>query len=130
MRFSLTREVLLKPMAQAVNAVERRHTLPILSNLLVRVQGGQLELTGTDVEVETVSRVTAEETEAGETTVPARKLFEIVRALPDGSRVTVSQREDKVTVQAGRSRFTLTSLPANDFPSLDEVEATDRVQVP
>lgn len=130
MRFSLQREVLLKPLAQVVNVVERRHTLPILSNLLVRVQGGQLELTGTDVEVEMVSRVAAEETESGETTVPARKLFEIVRALPDGSRVMVSQREDKVTVQAGRSRFTLTSLPANDFPSLDEMEATDRVQVP
>ena len=66
----------------------------------------------------------------GEITIPARKLFEIVRALPDGSKVTVSQSGDKVTVQAGRSRFTLASLPANDFPSVDEVEATERVRVP
>ena len=65
----------------------------------------------------------------GEITIPARKLFEIVRALPDGSKVTVSQNGDKVTVQAGRSRFSLASLPANDFPSIDEFEATDRVSV-
>src|SRR5690606_20813478 len=70
-----------------------------------------------------------EEAQDGETTIPARKLFEIVRALPDGSRITVSQSGDKVTVQAGRSRFTLSSLPANDFPSVDEVEATERVTV-
>lgn len=130
MRFSLQREVLLKPLAQVANVVERRHTLPVLANLLVRVQSGQLALTGTDLEVEMVSRIAVEDAEDGETTIPARKLFEIVRALPDGSRVTLSQRDDKVTVQAGRSRFTLTCLPANDFPSLDEVDATDRVQVP
>lgn len=130
MRFSLQREVLLKPLTQVVNVVERRHTLPILANLLVRVQSGVLALTGTDLEVEMVSRIAVEESEDGETTVPARKLFEIVRALPDGSRVTLAQRDDKVTVQAGRSRFTLTCLPANDFPALDEVDATDKVRVP
>ena len=130
MRFSLQREVLLKPLAQVVNVVERRHTLPILANLLVRVQADQLALTGTDLEVEMVSRVAVDEAEDGETTLPARKLFDIVRALPDGSRVTVSVRSDKATVQAGRSRFTLSCLPANDFPALDEVDAADRVQVP
>src|SRR3546814_12427631 len=62
--------------------------------------------------------------------LPARKLFVIVRALPDGSKVAVSQTGDKVIVQAGRSRFTLASLSANDFPSVDEVEATERVSVP
>jgi len=130
MRFSLQREVLLKPLAQVVNVVERRQTLPVLANLLVRVQGGQLSLTGTDLEVEMVSRTTVEDAQDGETTIPARKLFEIVRALPDGSKVTVSQTGDKVNVQAGRSRFSLASLPANDFPSVDEVEATERVSVP
>ena len=130
MRFSLQREVLLKPLAQVVNVVERRHTLPILANLLVRVQAGQLSMTGTDLEVEMVSRVMVEDAEDGETTLPARKLFDIVRALPDGSRVTLSLRNDKATVQAGRSRFTLSCLPANDFPALDEVDTADRVQVP
>ncbi len=130
MRFSLQREVFLKPLAQVVNVVERRQTLPVLANLLVQVKGGQLSLTGTDLEVEMVSRVAVDDAQDGETTIPARKLFEIVRALPDGSKVTVSQTAEKITVQAGRSRFTLASLPANDFPSIDEVEATERVRVP
>ena len=130
MRFSLQREVFLKPLAQVVNVVERRQTLPVLANLLVQVEGGQLSLTGTDLEVEMVARHAVEDAQDGETTIPARKLFDIVRALPDGSKVTVSQSGDKITVQAGRSRFTLSSLPANDFPSVDEVEATERVAVP
>ena len=130
MRFSLQREAFLKPLAQVVNVVERRQTLPVLANLLVQVRDGQLALTGTDLEVEMISRIAVEDAQDGETTIPARKLFEIVRALPDGSRVTVSQSAEKVTVQAGRSRFTLATLPANDFPSLDDVEATERVRVP
>ena len=129
MRFSLQREVLLKPLAQVVNVVERRQTLPVLANLLARVEGELLSLTGTDLEVEMVARTKVDDAEAGETTIPARKLFEIVRALPDGSKVTISQVGDKVTVSAGRSRFTLASLPANDFPALDEVDATERVRV-
>ncbi|HBM64752.1 MAG TPA: DNA polymerase III subunit beta [Pseudomonas sp.] len=130
MRFTLQREAFLKPLAQVVNVVERRQTLPVLANFLVQVQGGQLSLTGTDLEVEMVSRIAVEDAQDGETTIPARKLFEIIRALPDGSRVTVSQTGEKITVQAGRSRFTLATLPANDFPSVDEVEATERVAVP
>ncbi len=130
MRFSLQREVLLKPLAQVVNVVERRHTLPVLANLLVRVNGGQLALTGTDLEVEMVARTAVEDAQDGEITIPARKLFDIIRALPDGSRVTISHGSDKVTVQAGRSRFSLATLPANDFPSLDEVDATEQVSVP
>jgi DNA polymerase-3 subunit beta len=91
MRFSLQREVFLKPLAQVVNVVERRQTLPVLANLLVQVKAGQLSLTGTDLEVEMVSRIGVDDAQDGETTIPARKLFEIVRALPDGSKVTVSQ---------------------------------------
>ncbi len=129
MRFTLQREAFLKPLAQVVNVVERRQTLPVLANFLVQVQNGQLSLTGTDLEVEMVSRIAVEDALDGETTIPARKLFEIIRALPDGSRITVSQTGDKITVQAGRSRFTLATLPSNDFPSVDEVEATERVAI-
>ena len=129
MRFSLQREAFLKPLAQVVNVVERRQTLPVLANFLVQVSNGQLSLTGTDLEVEMVSRIAVEDAQDGETTIPARKLFDIVRALPDGSRITVSQTGDKVTVQAGRSRFTLSTLPSNDFPAVDEVEATDRIAI-
>lgn len=129
MRFSLQREALLKPLAQVVNVVERRQTLPVLANLLLQVSDNRISLTGTDLEVEMISRADAQDTEAGETTIPARKFFDIVRALPDGSKVTVSQAGDKITVQTGRSRFSLSSLPANDFPSIDEVDATEHVQV-
>lgn len=129
MRFTLQREALLKPLAQVVNVIERRQTLPVLANFLVQVQDGQLSLTGTDLEVEMIARAAVEDAQDGETTIPARKLFEIVRALPDGSKVTVSQSGEKVSVQAGRSRFTLATLPATDFPSVDEVEATERIGV-
>jgi len=130
MRFSLQREALLKPLAQVVNVVERRQTLPVLANLLTRVEHSQLSLTGTDLEVEMVARCPLIDAEAGETTIPARKLFDIVRALPDGSTVTLQLSGDKISIQAGRSRFSLASLPAQDFPQIDEEESTERVEVP
>jgi DNA polymerase-3 subunit beta len=130
MRFSLQREVLLKPLQQVVNVVERRHTLPVLANLLAVVKDGNLALTATDLEVEMVARTVVEDSRDGETTIPARKLFEIVRALPDGSRITLTQNDDKVTLQAGRSRFTLVTLPSNEFPAIEDIELLERVRVP
>lgn len=129
MRFSLSREAFLKPLQQVVGVVERRQTLPVLSNLLVEVRGLEVALTGTDLEVEMVARAVVEDAQDGETTLPARKLFEIVRALPDGSRVTVTVGGEKATVSAGRSRFTLATLPANDFPSVDALEGVERVSL-
>ncbi|MGH8030334.1 MAG: DNA polymerase III subunit beta, partial [Arenimonas sp.] len=130
MRFSLSREAFLKPLQQVVNVVERRQTLPVLANLLVQVEGGRLSMTGTDLEVEMIARCAVEDAQDGETTIPARKLFEIVRALPDGARITLSLAGDKVTVQAGRSRFTLATLPGNDFPAIEDLELVERVRVP
>lgn len=130
MRFSLQREVLLKPLQQVVNVVERRQTLPVLSNLLVSVADGRVSLTGTDLEVEMIARASIEDATDGETTIPARKLFEIVRALPDGSRVSVAQEGEKVTVKAGRSRFTLATLSANEFPSIEDLDLVERIRVP
>ncbi len=129
MRFSLQREALLRPLQQVVNVVERRQTLPVLANLLVVVADGRLSLTGTDLEVEMIAATSVDEASDGEVTVPARKLFDIVRALPDGSRVQFARSADKVTVSAGRSRFTLTTLPANEFPSIEDVELVERVRV-
>jgi DNA polymerase-3 subunit beta len=129
MRFSLQREVLLKPLQQVVGVVERRQTLPVLANLLVSVEGGKLSLTGTDLEVEMVARTEVEQAEDGETTIPARKLFDLVRALPDGSRLTFTLSGDRVTLQAGRSRYTLATLPAKEFPSTDDLELVERIRV-
>jgi DNA polymerase III subunit beta len=129
MRFSLQREALLRPLQQVVNVVERRQTLPVLANLLVSVSGNRLSMTGTDLEVEMVARCAVEDAADGETTIPARKLFDIVRALPDGSRVQLSQTGDKVSISAGRSRFTLATLPANEFPAIEDVELVERVRV-
>jgi DNA polymerase III subunit beta len=130
MRFSLQREVLLKPLQQVANVVERRQTLPVLANLLVAVEDGRVSMTGTDLEVEMVARVDVEDAQDGEITIPARKFFDIVRALPDGSRVTVAQSAERVTVSAGRSRFLLATLPANEFPSTDALETVERVRIP
>jgi len=130
MQFSIQREALLKPLQQVVGVVERRQTLPVLANLLVKVAGGKLSFTGTDLEVEMVAATEAEKLVAGETTIPARKLFDIVRALPDGAKIELKQNGDRVALNAGRSRFTLATLPATEFPTIDEIELVERVSLP
>jgi len=123
MKFSLSREALLKPLQLVVGVVERRQTLPILSNVLLSLDGSRLAVTGTDLEVEIIGHadvVSADE--AGEVTVSARKLLDICRSLPDGASVKFSSRDGKAQVVSGRSRFTLATLPANEFPSVDNGE--------
>src|SRR5438046_1694057 len=127
MRFSVQREVLLKPLSQVVGVVERRQTLPVLANLLVVVSAEGVSFTGTDLEVEMVARTAADALEAGELTVPARKLFDICRALPDGIKVDFRQNGDRVTLSAGRSRFTLSTLPSSEFPQVDNIDVVERV---
>jgi DNA polymerase III subunit beta len=129
MRFILPREALLKPLQQVVGVVERRQTLPVLSNLLVSVSADGVSFTGTDLEVEMIARAAAEDLDAGEVTIPARKLFDICRALPDGARVKIEQNGDRVSVSAGRSRFTLATLPASEFPVVDSIDVVERVSL-
>lgn len=121
MKFTVSREDFLKPLQLVVGVVERRQTLPILSNVLIQLSDGRLSLTGTDLEVEIVGRLSLDTpAENGEITVPARKLMDICRSLPDGADITLSEEEGRVLVTSGRSRFTLSSLPANEFPSVDD----------
>jgi DNA polymerase III subunit beta len=129
MRFILPREALLKPLQQVVGVVERRQTLPVLSNLLVNVSSDGVSFTGTDLEVEMIARASAEDLDPGEVTIPARKLFDICRALPDGARVKIEQNGDRVSVSAGRSRFTLATLPASEFPVVDSIDVVERVSL-
>ena len=124
MKFSLSREVLLKPLQLVVGVVERRQTLPILSNVLLTLEGSRLSITGTDLEVEIVGNTDVDSSEeGGEVTVSARKLLDICRSLPDGAKVNFSSSDGKAQVVSGRSRFTLATLPANEFPSVDNGES-------
>ena len=123
MKFSLSREALLNPLQLVVGVVERRQTLPILSNVLLSLEGNLLSMTGTDLEVEIKgSTEVVSSGEAGEVTVSARKFLDICRSLPDGAQVDFSSSEGKAQIVSGRSRFSLATLPANEFPSVDEGE--------
>jgi len=121
MKFVISREALIKPLQLVAGVVERRQTLPVLSNILLVVEGDQLSMTGTDLEVELVGRVTLEEpAEAGSITVPARKLMDICKSLPDDARIELALSGQKMVIKAGRSRFTLSTLPAAEFPNVDD----------
>ena len=120
MKFSISRDALIKPLNLVAGVVERRQTLPILSNVLLVLEDKTLSLTGTDLEVELVGRVALDATGVdGEVTVPARKLVDICKSLPEGSTIEFSVESGKATVKAGRSRFTLSTLPAADFPAVE-----------
>ncbi len=120
MKFTIARDALLKPLNLVAGVVERRQTLPILSNVLLSLEGNQLSLTGTDLEVELVGRVELVAPGVdGDITVPARKLVDICKSLPEGSEIEFSVESGKATVKAGRSRFTLSTLPATEFPSVE-----------
>jgi len=126
MKLETTREALLKPLQLATGVVERRQTLPVLANLLVVAQNGVLTLSGTDLEVEvqaSVSEGVDIKTE-GKATLPARKLMDIWRSLPEGAAVSITVDGTKSTVRSGRSRFTLATLPAADFPSVEGGESS------
>ncbi|MEM6999793.1 MAG: DNA polymerase III subunit beta [Pseudomonadota bacterium] len=122
MKFKIQREQLLKTLQLVTGVVERRQTLPVLANLLVQADADGLRLTGTDLEVELVATCAAEVEQPGEATLPARKLADIWRSLSDGAEVSVSVEGDRAVVRSGRSRFTLATLPAADFPQVPSGE--------
>jgi DNA polymerase III subunit beta len=128
MKFSVERDTLLKSLNLVAGVVERRQTLPILANVLMVLEDDRLSLTGTDLEVELVGRVQlAGKSEAGEVTVPARKLADICKSLPEGSDINFSVSDGKATVKSGRSRFTLSTLPAREFPNVEDSIGTHQL---
>lgn len=129
MKFTISRDALLKPLQIVSGAVERRSTLPILGNVLLQVSEDSLRMTGTDLEVELVSSVTLEDAEAGDITVPAKKLLDIVRSLGEGADVRIDAAEDKVVVRSGKSRFTLSSLPSTDYPNIEEWQSEIKLEI-
>ena len=121
MKFTIQRESILKPLQLIGGVVERRQTLPILSNVLLKADSDRLTMTATDLEVELVVSTSLDGTEAGTTTLPARKFMDICRALPEGSSLEISLDKDRAVIRSGKSRFVLATLPPSEFPAVDEI---------
>jgi DNA polymerase-3 subunit beta len=128
MRVTIERSAFLKALNHVQSVVERRNTIPILSNVLVRAKGQTVKLTATDLDIEIIEEVPAETAQEGAATVPAHMLYDIVRKLPEGAQLDLDQGSDRgrVSIVAGRSRFALQALPPEDFPDLAAGEAANR----
>jgi DNA polymerase-3 subunit beta len=120
MKVTVERAALLKSLGHVHRVAERRNTIPILANVLVRAEKSALNLKATDLDLEVIEQIAAEVAPAGSTTVPAHMFYEIVRKLPEGSQVVLESSSDRamLAIRAGRSRFTLQTLPESDFPDL------------
>jgi DNA polymerase-3 subunit beta len=132
MKFSMERGTLLKAVSQAQSVVERRNTIPILANVLIEADGETVQFRATDLDIEVVDRAVAQVERAGATTVSAVTLHEIVRKLPDGALVSVSEdsTSGRLTVEAGRSNFSLATLPKEDFPVMASSEYSANFSAP
>lgn len=130
MKLEIARESLLKPLQQVIGAVERRQTLPALANVLLRAGEQGLQLTATDLEIELRADVGVEVERGGEITVAARKLLDICRTLPAGAGISLELDGERVVLRSGRSRFTLATLPAAEFPVIDDVQGQVEFPLP
>ena len=132
MKISIERASLLRAVSQAQSVVERRNTIPILANVLIEAEGDTVSFRATDLDVEVVDKVAGQVERAGATTVAAVTLHEIVRKLPDGALVSLSEdsAHGRLTVQAGRSNFQLATLPREDFPVMTATEYSANFSCP
>ena len=129
MKLTATREDLLTPLQSVIGVVERRQTMPVLANVLLAARDNKLSVTGTDLEVELVASTQSNVQQGGDITVPGRKLLDIIRSLPEKTSVTLNTDGERVALRAGRSRFTLSSLPAAEFPLVEEINAQHTLNV-
>ena len=129
MKFTAAREALLKPLQAVIGVVERRQTMPILSNVLLIAREDQLSVTATDLEVELVAQADVDTETGGEITVSGRKLLDICRALPEGTEISISVSGEKLSVKGGRSKFNLATLPSAEFPVVEDIKAGGSVAV-
>src|SRR5580698_10533174 len=129
MKLTAAREDFLTPLQSVIGVVERRQTMPILANVLLSVREDRLSVTGSDLEVELVASRQVSSQQSGEVTIPGRKLLDIFRSLPEKTAVTLSAEGDRVSIRAGRSRFALSSLPASEFPVVDDINAQQTLTV-
>jgi DNA polymerase-3 subunit beta len=129
MKLTASREDILTPLQSVIGVVERRQTMPVLANVLLSARDEKLSITGTDLEVELVATSAVSVQAAGDITVPGRKLLDIFKALPEKTSVTLSTEGDRVSLKGGKSRFTLSTLPAAEFPLVDEINAQQTLTV-
>ncbi len=129
MKILVGRNELLTALQSVIGVVERRQTLPILANFLLEATEEELVVTGTDLELELVARAQVQNLAPGRITVPARKLFDICRGLPEGAEISLETVDERVTVRSGRSRFTLSSLKPEEFPSMGEVSQAQQIRL-
>ena len=129
MKFCIQREVFLKPLQQVIGVVERRQTLPVLGNVLLNANKKAVKLTATDLEVELQAQVAVPVAEIGDITLPARKLLDICRALPEQAELDISVKKDRALVHSGKSRFTLSTLPASEFPVIDKIKSARKFAI-
>ena len=132
MKLTIDRALLLKALAHAQGVVERRNTIPILANVLLKATKGGLHLAATDMEIEIVETVPADVAQEGSTTAPAAMLYDIVRKLPEGAEVELScpAGKDQLTITAGRSKFKLGCLPVDDFPAMSAGDLPHQIELP
>src|SRR3954451_7974322 len=132
MKVTVERAALLKSIGHVHRVVERRNTIPILANLLIRAEKGKLGLKATDLDLEVVESIPAEVSPGGATTVPAHMIYDIVRKLPEGAQIVLDSSGDRasLTIRAGKSRFSLQTLPESDFPDLAAGEMTHKFSLP
>lgn len=127
----INREVLLKPLSNVTGIVERRHTLPILSNLLLEAKNNTIQLTTTDLEMQISLTIQAALQEELSTTISAKKFLDICRSLPESSEIDLISKDSRMTVKAGKSRFNLQTLPAADYPVMTKVSGeSTQIQLP
>lgn len=129
MKLTASREEILTPLQSVIGVVERRQTMPVLANVLLSVKDDKLSITGTDLEVELVAASKVNVAQPGDVTIPGRKLLDIFRALPEKTSVTLSTEGERASLRAGRSRFTLSTLPATEFPLVDDINAQQTLEV-
>jgi DNA polymerase-3 subunit beta len=122
MKFIINREEILTPLQQIVSVIEKRQTMPILSNVLMVVEEDSLCLTGTDLEIQIIAKISIKSATPGSITVPARKFLDICRLLPSGAEIKFDQKDDKIKILSNRSRFSLSCLPADNYPEFSESE--------
>jgi DNA polymerase-3 subunit beta len=130
MQFTVSQETIARPLQLVCSIVERRATLPILSTILLRVQGSLLSMTSTDMELEMIATLPVSVEREGSTAVSARKFLDICRALPSNATISFDAKDNKALVKAGKSRFSLATLASEDFPDSEGANYTDEISLP